>query len=77
MPGAEAGQRVLDALRTDARPKLMMWADSDPVLPLATGRQFAAALGGSEIDHVIGDAGHFLQEDAGRQIGELIADWLS
>jgi len=26
---------------------------------------------------VIADAGHFLQEDAGRQIGELIADWLS
>jgi haloalkane dehalogenase len=77
MPGAEAGQRVLDALRTDARPKLVMWADSDPVLPLATGRQFAAALGGGEIDHVIGDAGHFLQEDAGPQIGELIADWLS
>ena len=77
MPGAEAGQRVLDALRTDRRPKLLVWADSDPVLPLATGRQFAAALGGGEIDHVIGDAGHFLQEDAGPQIGELIADWLS
>ncbi len=77
MPGAAAGQRVLDALRTDGRPKLLMWADSDPVLPLATGRQFAAALGGGEIDHVIGDAGHFLQEDAGLQIGELIADWLS
>jgi haloalkane dehalogenase len=77
MPGAEAGQRVLDALRTEARPKLVMWADSDPVLPLATGRQFAAALGGGEIDHVIRDAGHFLQEDAGPQIGELIADWLS
>jgi pimeloyl-ACP methyl ester carboxylesterase len=25
---------------------------------------------------VIADAGHFLQEDAGLQIGELIADWL-
>ncbi len=77
MPGAEAGQRVLDALRTDQRRKLLVWADSDPVLPLATGRQFAAALGGGEIDHVIGDAGHFLQEDAGPQIGALIADWLS
>jgi hypothetical protein len=45
------------------------------VLPLATGRRFAAALGG-EIDHVIADSSHFLQEDAGRQIGELIAGWL-
>ncbi len=75
-PGAEAGQRVLEALRSDQRGKLIMWADSDPVLPLETGRRFAAALG-SEVAHVIGDASHFLQEDAGTQIGSLIADWLA
>jgi len=75
MPGAEAGQRTLRSLRADTRPKLMLWADSDPVLPLETGRRFAAALGG-ELAHVIADAGHFLQEDAGPQIGALIADWL-
>jgi haloalkane dehalogenase len=75
-PGADAGQRVLDALRTDPRPKLFLWADSDPVLPLETGRRFAAALGG-EIEHVIAGAGHFLQEDAGPEIGRLIADWLT
>jgi haloalkane dehalogenase len=74
-PGADAGQRVLDALRRDSRPKLCLWADSDPVLPLETGRRFAAALGG-EIDHVIAGASHFLQEDAGPEIGRLIADWL-
>ena len=75
-PGAEAGQRTLAALRDDPRPKLMLWADSDPVLPLETGERFAAALNG-EIAHVIKDAGHFLQEDAGPQIGALIADWLT
>ncbi|MBV8431036.1 MAG: alpha/beta fold hydrolase, partial [Solirubrobacterales bacterium] len=32
-PGAETGQRVLDALRADRRPKLVLWADRDPVLP--------------------------------------------
>jgi haloalkane dehalogenase len=74
-PGAEAGQRVLEALRADERPKLMLWGDSDPVLPLETGRRFAAALGG-ELDHVIADASHFLQEDQGPRIGALIADWL-
>ncbi len=73
--GAAAGQRVLDALRDDLRSKLILWADSDPVLPLETGERFAAAIG-SEISHVIADAGHFLQEDAGPQIGELIAGWL-
>jgi haloalkane dehalogenase len=76
MAGARAGLRVLDALGVDQRPKLVLWADSDPVLPLDTGQRFAAALG-TGVDHVIGDAGHFLQEDAGPQIGALIADWLS
>ncbi|HET9101990.1 MAG TPA: haloalkane dehalogenase [Solirubrobacteraceae bacterium] len=75
-PGAAAGQRVLEALRDDARDKLVLWADSDPVIPLETGRRFAASLG-TEVAHVIPEAGHFLQEDAGPQIGGLIADWLS
>jgi haloalkane dehalogenase len=75
-PGAEAGQRVLEALKGDSRPKLILWADSDPVIPLETGRRFADALG-SEIDHVIADASHFLQEDAGPEIGARIAEWLS
>ena len=74
-PGAAAGQRVLDRLGGDPRPKLILWADSDPVLPLETGKRFAQALG-SEVAHVIPEAGHFLQEDAGPQIGDLIADWL-
>ena len=73
--GAAAGRRTLEGLRGDTRPKLFLWADSDPVLPLETGRRLAAALG-AEIDHVIEDAGHFLQEDAGARIGALIADWL-
>ena len=76
MPGAQAGQRVLDALRADTRPKLVLWADSDPVLPLSTGERFAGLLG-TEVAHVITDASHFLQEDAGERIGELIADWLA
>jgi haloalkane dehalogenase len=75
-PGAEAGQRVLDALREDQRSKLILWADSDPVLPLETGQRFAATLG-TDIGHVIADASHFLQEDAGPEIGALIADWLT
>ena len=74
-PGAAEGQRVLEALRADTRPKLILWADSDPVLTLETGERFAAAIG-SEISHVIAKAGHFLQEDAGHRIGELVAGWL-
>ena len=75
-PGAQAGQRALDGLRSDRRPKLVLWADSDPVLPLETGERFANALG-TTIDHVIEDASHFLQEDAGPEIGRLTAEWLA
>jgi haloalkane dehalogenase len=75
-PGALAGQRVLDALRNDRRPTLMLWADSDPVLPLATGERFAASIG-REQPRTIENASHFLQEDQGPLIGELIAEWLS
>jgi haloalkane dehalogenase len=67
---------VLDALRGDQRPKLILWADSDPVLPLKTGERFASALG-AEISEVIADASHFLQEDAGPLIGDRIAQWLA
>src|SRR5436305_94851 len=73
-PGAAAGRRVLDALRSDRRPKLFLWADSDPVLPLQTGQRLAAALG-SRVDQVIAEASHFLQEDAGPEIGSRIAGW--
>jgi len=76
MPGAEAGQRVLEALRDDERPALMLWADSDPVLTVDTGRRFAAAIGRPEPE-IIANASHFLQEDAGEAIGQRIASWLT
>jgi haloalkane dehalogenase len=74
--GAEAGQRVLEALKADRRPTLMLWADSDPILPITTGERFAEAIG-QDRPQLIADAGHFLQEDQGLRIGALIADWLA
>ncbi|MFL5889845.1 MAG: haloalkane dehalogenase [Solirubrobacteraceae bacterium] len=74
-PGAETGQRVLEALRDDRRPTLMLWADSDPIIPPKTGERFAAAIGRDQ-PRVVKNASHFLQEDAGAEVGELIADWL-
>jgi len=76
MPGAEAGQRVLDALKADKRPKLVLWADRDPVLPLEVGQRFSQAINGPE-PIVIENASHFLQEDAGDVIGGHIARWLT
>ena len=74
-PGAEAGQKVLEALKGDERPTLTLWADSDPIIPPSTGERFCEAIGRPAPELVEG-ASHFLQEDAGERIGERIADWL-
>ncbi len=75
MPGAAQGARVVEALRGDGRRKLVLWAEGDPVLPPATGRQFARAIGAPEPELIV-EASHFLQEDAGPAIGTRIAAWL-
>ena len=75
MPGAAAGKRVLEALRADSRPKLHLWADADPIIPFKVGERFAAAINAAPPEK-IENASHFLQEDAGEQIGTRIAAWL-
>jgi haloalkane dehalogenase len=75
-PGAAEGRRVLYALKADERPTLMLWADSDPVLPLTTGERFAAAIGAPP-PRTIEGASHFLQEDRGDELGAIVADWLA
>lgn len=76
-PGAAEGRAVAGALEDDSRPKLLLWADSDPVLPLEqAGRGLQRLLRLEELT-VIEDAGHFLQEDRGEHIGNLIAGWLA
>jgi len=54
----------------------VLWADSDPILPLAVGEHFAASIG-REAPRVIENASHFLQEDQGPLIGRTIAEWLA
>jgi haloalkane dehalogenase len=75
-PGAVAGQRVLEALREDRRPTLMLWGDSDPVLPPSVGERFASSIGRPP-PQLIEGGGHFLQEDCGPLLGGMIAEWLA
>jgi haloalkane dehalogenase len=76
MPGAAEGKMVADALREDERPTLVLWADSDPVLPFSVGERISKELGYPP-PRAIENASHFLQEDAGEEIGGIIAEWLS
>jgi haloalkane dehalogenase len=74
-PGAAEGKKVADALREDDRPTLVLWADSDPVLPFSVGERVSSQLGFPP-PRPIENASHFLQEDAGPEIGGIIAEWL-
>ncbi len=76
--GADTGHEVKEALESDARPSLVLWGDSDTVLPLeSAGRSLARLMTGEESLVEVEEAGHFLQEDQGRFIGERIVEWLA
>ncbi|MBK5231053.1 MAG: alpha/beta fold hydrolase [Thermoleophilia bacterium] len=75
-PDARTGQRVLEELAAASWPKLVLWADKDPVLPPKLGQAFTERIG-AEGPRTIENAGHFLQEDAGEQIGAAIVQWLA
>ena len=75
-PGAARGQRTQAALEADHRPKLLLWADSDPIIPLKAGQRLAEIVNAPP-PRTIENAGHFLQEDQGPLVGSLIADWLT
>lgn len=74
-PGAAEGRAVADALREDDRPSLVLWADSDFILPFSVGERVSERLGMAP-PRKIENASHFLQEDAGPEIGRIIAEWL-
>jgi haloalkane dehalogenase len=75
-PGAKSAQRVLDGLRGDRRPTLMLWGAEDRPLPPAAGEAFASELG-RRAPQLVEGAGHYLQEDRGELVGTTIADWLA
>jgi haloalkane dehalogenase len=74
-PGAAAGGRTFAALADDRRPVLLLWGQQDRALPPATGEALAQALGWPA-PRPIESAGHYLQEDAGPEVGAIIARWL-
>jgi haloalkane dehalogenase len=74
--GAAAGRRVREAMVADPRPKLLIWADGDPIIPAVVGERMAALLG-AEPPSLIPDASHFLQEDGGEELGRRIAAWVT
>jgi len=76
-PAAVAGREIVDALRDDDRPALLLWAESDPIFPredFAGGLRALIPRAGEVI--TVEAAGHFLPEDRGEHIGATVAAWL-
>ena len=76
-PAAPANRSAWATLCASATPMLVAFSDGDPMtggMAPIFQREMAGAQG---IDHpVVGNAGHFLQEDAGEELAGYIVDFL-
>jgi haloalkane dehalogenase len=72
-PASEANREAWARLAASPTPMLVAFGDSDPITgPMGPILQRAMA-GAQGVEHpLIADAGHFLQEDAGRELGEAV-----
>ena len=76
-PATEANRAAWQRLRTWDRPFLVAFSDGDPItgwMATVLKREIPGTAGREH--PVIADAGHFLQEDAGDRLGEVIADFV-
>ena len=76
-PSAAAMLAAREALSRWEKRALVLWSDSDPIFPPRVAERFGALIPGAGEPQLVANAGHFLQEDAGGEIGERIAAWLS
>lgn len=76
-PAASANRAAWRRLSTWDRPFLVAFSDGDPITGAMAAILARSVPGAAGLDHpVIGGAGHFLQEDAGERLGEVIADFV-
>jgi haloalkane dehalogenase len=75
-PSAQTMLDVREKLRSWSKPALVFFSDSDPIFSPGVAERFAKLIPGAELQPPIAGAGHFLQEDAGEEVGQRIAAWL-
>jgi haloalkane dehalogenase len=77
-PGATEMRAVADELSRWTKPALVAFSDSDPVFPYPrAGDRFSSLIPGAGEQVRIEGAAHFLQEDRGEEIAELIVRFLA
>ena len=74
-PATEANRAAWTVLSSWDRPFLVAFSDSDPITGGMAPILRRSIPGASDLDHpVIENAGHFLQEDAGDRLGQVVAE---
>ena len=68
---------VRDKLTIWEKPALVFFSDSDPIFSPRVAERLAELIPGAELQQPVAGAGHFLQEDAGEEVGQRIARWLN
>ena len=77
-PAHDANTAAWDALRGYDRPFLCAFSDSDPITRGGEAMFIGRVPGTAGQPHTtIEDAGHFLQEDKGEQLAQLITDFIA
>jgi len=76
-PAAEANRAAWRQLASWDKPFLVAFSDRDPITGAMAPVLKQTVPGAADLEHpVIEGAGHFLQEDAGERLGDVIADFV-
>jgi haloalkane dehalogenase len=76
-PASQANRAAWQALSTSAIPFLLAFSDSDPITGAMAPILRKLLPGTRGLHHpTIQNAGHFLQEDAGDELGRVVADFI-
>ncbi|KRF34695.1 haloalkane dehalogenase [Nocardioides sp. Soil805] len=76
-PATEANRAAWAALSISELPFLVAFSDSDPITGAMAPILRRTVPGARDLAHpTIEDAGHFLQEDAGADLGRVVADFM-
>ena len=77
-PASAANRAAWQVLSASELPFLLPFSDSDPITGGMAPILQKLAPGARELTHpTIRNAGHFLQEDAGEELGRVVADFMS
>lgn len=75
-PGAQEQWQANQALADWDRPTLLVWGADDAILPPKIAQRWADSIPGCVGLETLSPAMHFLQEDVGEQLGELVASFV-